>query len=336
MPSVYLTTPGARASIVSERLRVESPHPETGETQMRDIPLHDVEQVLVAECCSITVPSLADCARRDIPVVLTSTNQRVLAMSLPPAPHSTVRQSQYRRSLEEDFLLALAVPCVEAKIRNQRRVLQRLGTNRPEHEGLGRMLDRLQALADEGLRARSRDTLRGYEGTAAGAYFECYGAFFPDECPFERRSRRPPLNPPNAILSYAYTLLVAEAEACLHGLGLDPAIGFYHEPADRRPSLALDLIEPFRAPVADAMALDLISHRTLRTGRDFEHAQGGIYLSREGRRRFHVAYERRMEREFTSEQHGERTSLRRELLNQCRGAKRAFLEGEPYEPFLMN
>jgi len=186
------------------------------------------------------------------------------------------------------------------------------------------------------VKAASRETLRGYEGAAAGRYFERYGEFFPESCPFERRSRRPPLNPPNAILSYAYTLLAAEAEAFLHGIGLDPAIGFYHEPEDRRASLALDLIEPFRAPVADAMALDLISHATLKPERDFEKAKGGIYLSAEGRRRFHVAYERRMEREFTSDQHGQRTSLRRELHQQCHAAKRAFLDEEPWEPFVMN
>lgn len=336
MPSVYLTTPGTRASIVSERLRVESPDPETGELTTRDVPLHDIEQVLVAECCSLTIPSLADFARREIPVILTTRSQRVLALCLPPAPHRAVRQAQYRRSLDEPFLLALAIPCVEAKIRNQRRVLQRLGSNRPGHEGLAETLKSLESLANSAVRASSRDTLRGYEGAAAGSYFERYGEFFPEDCPFERRSRRPPLNPPNAILSYAYTLLGAEAEAFLHGIGLDPALGFFHEPADRRPSLALDLIEPFRAPLADAMALDLIGHGTLKPGRDFERAEGGIYLSSEGRRRFHVAYERRMEREFTSEQHGRRTCLRAELHGQCHGAKKAFLDEEPYEPFVMN
>lgn len=336
MPSVFLTTPGTRASIVSERLRVLSPDPETGETLTRDIPLHDVEQVLVAECCSLTIASLADCARRGIPVILTSPSQRVLALSLPPGGHSGVRREQYRRSLDGNFLLALAIPCVESKILNQRRVLQRLATNRPDHPGVGSVLKRLQCAASDCLKAGSLDSLRGYEGAAAGIYFETYGAFFPETCPFERRSRRPPLNAPNALLSYAYTLLVAEAEACLHSTGLDPSVGFLHEPAERRPSLALDVIEPFRAPLADAMALDLLSHRTLQPARDFERREGGIYLNPDGRRRFHVAYERRMERQFTSEQHGRRTTLRGEIQAQCRSVRRAFSEGEPYEPFLMN
>ena len=120
MPFVYLTTPGTRASLVGERLRVECPDPESGEVLTRDIPLHDVEQVLVAESCSLTVPTMADFARRGIPLILTNRSQRVLALCLPPAPHRVARMAQYRRSLEEPFLLALAVPCVEAKIRNQR------------------------------------------------------------------------------------------------------------------------------------------------------------------------------------------------------------------------
>jgi len=236
---------------------------------------------------------------------------------------------------DASFALALAINWVEAKILNSRRVLQRLAANREELEITPHLLA-LGQLAQNCQEASSLDTLRGYEGTAAGRYFECYAGFFPEHAPFERRSRRPPHNAPNAVLSYAYTLLSAEAEACLHAIGLDPAIGFLHEPADRRPSLALDIIEPFRAPLADAMALDLLTHSVLNPHAHFENRNGGVYLNLEGRKRFFVAYERRMEREFTSEQHGSRTSLRNELHNQCRAVKKAVTEDEPFEPFLMN
>lgn len=191
MPALYLTTPGVRACLVGERLRVEAIDVATGEPVTRDVQLHDVEQLVVAECCSITLASLAALARREIPVILTSGTQRVLALCLPPAPHRAVRQAQYSRSLTEDFLLALAIPCVEAKIRNQRRVLQRLAANRPQHAGLSETLVALKSLGRNALRAASRDSLRGYEGAAAGRYFERYGAFYPETIPFVRRSRRP-------------------------------------------------------------------------------------------------------------------------------------------------
>lgn len=140
----------------------------------------------------------------------------------------------------------------------------------------------------------------------------------------------------NSVLSYAYTLLSAETEAALHTLGLDPAHGFYHETADRRAALALDFVEPFRAPVADAMALDLFSHGTLNSKVHFESRDGGVYLNASGKKRFFVAYERRMERPFTSEQHGIRTSLRHEIQNQIRQLRRTFSEQEPFTPFVMN
>jgi CRISPR-associated protein Cas1 len=184
--------------------------------------------------------------------------------------------------------------------------------------------------------AETLDTLRGYEGTAAGRYFEAFGAFFPEHCPFEYRSRRPPHNAVNAILSFAYTMLCSELECHLHATGLDPAIGFLHEPADRRPSLALDLLEPFRAPVADALALDLVSHGQLKPKEHFETRDGGVFLNMEGRKRFFVAYERRLGREYHSEQTGVRTTLRAEMRRQAVVVKQAVLNDEVFEPFLMN
>jgi CRISPR-associated protein Cas1 len=333
---MFLSTPGTRASIVSERLRVEIPaHNGAEEPVTRDVPLAEIEQLILHETVHLTIPALAELLRREVPVIITSGGERVLGLCLPPAPHSVARLEHYRRCQDTTFALALAINWVEAKILNSRRVLQRLATNRAEIEITACLLA-LGHLAEQSRAAGSLDTLLGIEGTAAGRYFENYGSFYPDDIPFERRSRRPPHNAPNAVLSYAYTLLAAEVEARLHTVGLDPALGFLHQPTDRRPSLALDVIEPFRAPIADAMALDLFSHGTLNATSHFEPRNGGIYLNAEGRRRFFVAYERRLEREFTSEQTGGRTSLRRELHRQCLAVKKAILEGEPFEPFLMN
>jgi len=335
MPTLCLTTPGTRAHLVGERLRIELPPLDDVASAPRDILLADIERVVVSDRCALTMPALGEFLRREIPVVITSGGERVLGMCLPPAPHSAARIAQYRCAGDSVFGIALSIAIVEAKILNSRRVLQRLAANREDSPVTGTLLC-LAGLASACTRAVSVDILRGYEGTAAGQYFEAYGRFFPDACPFERRSRRPPHNAPNAILSYTYTLLAAEAESALHATGLDPAIGFLHETTDRRASLALDLIEPFRAPVADAMALDLLSHGTLHPTKHFESREAGIYLNPEGKKRFFVAYERRMDREFTSEQNGRRTSLRREIHSQALAIKCAVLSGEPFLPFLMN
>lgn len=337
MPSLFLATPGSRVSLISERLHVELP-PESDELlppPPRDILLHDVEQVLIDERASFTIPALCECLRRSIPVVFLARNQSVLGLNQPPARSARIRATQHQRSNDSALRLALAAALVEAKIQNSRRVLQRLAANRNDCN-FTPALDELEHLRRNCLGASSVDALRGYEGAAAARYFETYARLFPSAVPFPGRSRRPPLDPPNAILSFAYSLLTTEIEAILHASGLDPAIGYLHEIEDGRASLALDLVEPFRAPVADALAVDLIGHEILQPARDFEKRDGGCLLNLEGRRRFFTAYERRLEREFTSEQHSLRTTLRGELRRQVLNLKRTLATNDVFEPFLMN
>ncbi|MDR1497303.1 MAG: CRISPR-associated endonuclease Cas1 [Puniceicoccales bacterium] len=337
MPSLYLSTPGAKASLVSEHLRVEIPDAnDKSRSAVRTIPLHEIERAFIEEHTDISVSALCELLRREIPVCFSSAHSgRVLGHALAPDGRAANRIAHYQRALDPGFALAVAATLVDAKIANSRRILQRLSANRPDadctHVNATLEHDRRATLS-----ATNLDSLRGHEGTAAGRYFEALSGFFPVHCPFERRSRRPPHNPANAILSYGYTLLVGEMETVLHAIGLDPALGFLHEPEDKRPALALDLIEPFRAPIVDALALDLLNHAILRPDTHFEHRNGGIYLTRDGRQRLHLGYERRLEREFTSEQTGKRTKLRLEFLNQVRSLRDSILSLSPFEPFLMN
>lgn len=340
MPGLYLLTPGASVTLQREHLKIAVPPGDTAEQAEAvwvhyDVPLWDIEHVVMTEHINMTMPVVAELMSRDIPVVITARGERILGLCLPPAPNAVSRLAQYRSSGEPGFALNLARLWVEAKILNARRVLQRLGANREQADVTG-TLKELNALAEKAGRTDSVETLRGVEGAAAGAYFEALNGFFPPSCPFERRSRRPPHNAANALLSFTYTLMTAEMECQLHVVGLDPAVGFLHEPADRRPSLALDMIEPFRAPVADALALDLLNHGTLKSGEHFEKKEGGVYLNQEGRKKFFVAYERRMNREFLSDYTGERTSLRGEFRKQAVAVKQAIMDGNQFAPFLMN
>src|SRR5690625_3233461 len=118
----------------------------------------------------------------------------------------------------------------------------------------------------------------------------------------------------------------------LHGCGLEPGWGVYHEAEDGRTALSLDLIEPFRAPVLDALCLALIGRRQM-TEEDFEGIDGGIMLKRTSRRRFFGALERRLEREFFSEQLKHRTTLRQQIKNHCLAMKKAFQEKREWDPF---
>ncbi len=337
MPSLFLLTPGTQASLRGERVAINVPAQEPDEAgpKEHEIALRDIEHVVVTTSVHVSMPLIAAFLQRAIPMIVTAGGERVLGHCLAPGPHSRARLVQYEKSLDPHFALAVAAICVEAKIQNQRRVLQRLAANRA-HAEVEESLKNLDELAGQCMRTETLETLRGYEGAAAGRYFETYGRYFPPHAPFERRSRRPPHNAVNAVLSYAYTILAAEMECHLHITGLDPAVGFFHETQDRRPSLALDLIEPFRAPLADALALDLFSHKTLKPLDHFELRDGGVYLNTEGKKRFFVAWERRLTREFQNPRTGIRTSLRGECRRTALSLKQALLDGGEFQAFQMN
>jgi CRISPR-associated protein Cas1 len=343
MPSLFLLTPGTRVGLQSRALRIEIPARDKEPAIDRLLPLVDIERVVIGDATQASTAVLTTLMDLDIPVSFCAWSGRVLGLLRPPSNASAgARLEQYRRCLDDAFNLELATALIESKILNQRRILQRLGANR--NLDLADAQEWFNQLVQQTERATSIDALRGLEGTASARYFEELARFFPPDFPFERRSRRPPHNPVNAILSYAYTVLGGEIEATLWACGLDPAIGVFHATGDRRSSLALDLLEPFRAPVCDALAVDMFSHQMLQAGHfekrvsddQSDAGQPGCFLTLDGRKKFFVQYERRLERAFTYELTGQRTTLRQLIERQCLDLKKSILEGEPFMPFLMN
>jgi CRISPR-associated protein Cas1 len=337
MADLCLLTPGTRVHLDGEQLRVELLPAEPGlPAETFAVPLREVETCIITSAVHLSIPALAECLRRGINVLITARGGHVLGCCQALAPHSAARLTQYERALEQAYACRLAGQWAHAKIHNARRLLQRLAENRGSSGTCVPVLDTLANLRQRCTDATTPDSIRGFEGAAAQLYFQALDVFFPPSCPLERRSRRPPHNPANALLSFAYSLLVAELECQVVAAGLDPAVGFLHVTADRRPALVLDLLEPFRAPVADALAVDLLGHGILKPDEHFEPVQGGVYLNIAGRRRFLSAYETRLNREFDSEQHQRRTSLRQELRADVLALKRALLEHTVFEPYVMN
>ncbi|WP_019570830.1 CRISPR-associated endonuclease Cas1 [Thioalkalivibrio sp. ALE11] len=204
------------------------------------------------------------------------------------------RVAQARLSAHDPFCRREATRLVRAKLRRQRLWLRRHARHRPEH---GRAVRRATEHLNEAL-ARLDDgpppelgRLRGIEGSAARVYFECLTELVPDGLDFPGRRRRPPPDPLNATLSLAYTLLHFDAVRAARIAGLDPAVGFLHEIAHGRESLASDLIEPLR-PLADAWALERFAQRDLRPDH-FHTDQGAMRLGKAGRARFFRAWEDR-------------------------------------------
>lgn len=340
MPTACIHHPGAKASLESERLVVTYTG-DDGHAARRDIPLHDLERLILAETVTLTTPALAEALRREIPVSLVDAHGRFLGAFHPASPHhGASRLRQYQRTLDQDFAIAVAGRIVVAKIYNQRRVIQRVAANRKAEDrlvppGIPVVLEALDRSMVAAGKAETLDSLRGHEGIAAARYFSAWASLLPDAFPFERRSTRPPLNPVNAVISFSATLVYNEMHAYLHAHGLDPSLGLLHTTENGRWSLALDLMEPFRPVLAEALTLDLFSHKMLNASH-FESRDGGVYLTREGRSKLLLQYEKRMERQFISEYAGHRTTLRQQLEKQAVLLKSGLDDPSVFEPFLMN
>jgi CRISPR-associated protein Cas1 len=239
-----------------------------------------------------------------------------------------LRKAQFRLADEEWFARGLARRLVSGKIRNQRTMLQR------NHiEPRPAVLRELKQTAERAEAAADLEELLGLEGYAARLYFgefagmikleEEAGGFGFD---FERRNRRPPRDPVNAMLSLAYSVLTKDFTVACYAVGFDPYLGFYHQPRFGRPALALDLMEPFRPLVADSAVLSAINTRMV-APKDFVRTGNAVSLTAEGRKGFFRAYELRMDTMVTHPLFDYRVSYRRLLEIQARLLARV-LEGE--------
>ena len=270
------------------------------EPERETLPVKDINRVLIVGRPAISFSVLVRLMDRGIPCCFMTRGGRWRGILKSGLSHNGARRRlQYERLQDEAFCLKLARELVRSKIRNSRRCLQRLYANRqmrvPHNDCWNDLEDSLNAVAT----VRDLDALRGVEGMASFCYFRLLGDFFPDDFLFVTRSRRPPLDPANALLSFAYTALMNECLAAVELHGLDSAVGFMHQDSCHSPALALDLMESFRSPYADLLVLNLLNHRRF-SAEDFETDMetGGVYLTQSGRAKFYPASEQVLERKF--------------------------------------
>jgi CRISPR-associated protein Cas1 len=255
-----------------------------------------------------------------------------------PSKNIEIRQRQYAAAAHPSACLTLAQAFVAGKIQNQRTLLRRNHPDAPAAD-----LARLKTLAD-GVRERTDlPSLLGHEGLAARTYFQHFEAMLKPRDPnpanrfdfsFDGRNRRPPRDPVNALLSYAYAILAKDLTVACWAVGLDPYLGFFHQPRFGRPSLALDLQEEFRPLIADSTVLTAINTGVVNVD-DFERRGTAVALKPEGRKRFLAAYERRMDSELTHPLFQYKVSYRRALELQARILSRVLLGEIPaYQPLV--
>lgn len=331
MSVLYVEEQGAYLRKRDERLVVE-----VNREAIRDIPLVNLEQVVCFGNVQVSAQTLGLLLEQGVDLCFLTAHGRFRGRLVGEvARNARIRQAQWAAASDPQREFDLAARFVIGKLQNQRALLRRHarqygGENRALRASIETMTDALQAVPD----APTLDALRGIEGEAAKVYFAEFGHLLRREgFSFAERTRRPPTDPVNALLSFAYTLLMNEILGAVHTVGLDPYVGFLHAERHGKPSLALDLMEEFRPCFADALVLSVLNNRVL-TPEDFEEDAGSCRLCVGSKRRFLEQYERKKRDEVRHPVFQYRVAYRRCFELQTRLLAKALVGEIPaYLPF---
>ena len=297
--TLYVQTQGAALRLDHDTVQVRV------EKQLRlRVPLLRLEGIVLFGRVAATGPLIQRCAAEGRSLVWMSRFGRFRARVVGPTDGNVLlRRAQHLALSDEGREAAIARQIVAAKIQNSRNQLLRSARDARRPDDAAALTQVAQRLADTLTRLRTMERvndIRGAEGEAARDYFGVFGRMIAeqrDAFGFDRRSRRPPRDRTNAVLSFFYSLLSNECSAALEGVGLDPQVGYLHALRPGRPSLALDLVEELRAPLADRLTLTLINRRQLQAKHFEDVPGGGVYLNEDGRRAALNAYEERKKTE---------------------------------------
>lgn len=248
-----------------------------------------------------------------------------------------LRRSQYRWADSEEQSLSIARLMVAAKIANGRAVLMRELRNHGENGLLSQTVSKLATSLRRAQHAQSISESMGIEGDAASSYFGVFNELLRgSNFHFKGRIRRPPTDPVNALLSYIYTLITHECASALQGVGLDPYVGFLHQDRPGRVSLALDLLEEFRAPWADRFVLTLINRKQVQPNDFITEASGAVRLKDDARKTVLTAWQERKQIEILHPYLGEKIPIGQ--LPHCQAmllARHIRGDTEYYPPYLV-
>lgn len=298
--TLYVTTQGAYLHKEGECIVVSA------EKQvLLRVPVHTLGGLVTFGNVLCSPFVLAHCAANRVHVSFLSEQGRFLARVQGAVTGNVLlRREQYRRAEDPAATLDVARNCVLAKTLNARSVLQRASRDHGDKDqtaALSAAILRLERISESLRGCGDIEQLRGSEGDAAREYFsvfDCLVTAQRDAFSFRERSRRPPLDPLNALLSFTYTLLAHDCAGALEAVGLDPQVGFLHRPRPGRPSLALDLMEEFRPILADRLVLSLVNLRQVQSA-GFERTESGaVQMDDETRKTLLVAYQKRKQDEI--------------------------------------
>lgn len=307
MSNLYLTEQGSILRKKGDRLIVEKE-----QQVLLDVECFKMDAVLIFGNVQVTTQALHKLFQHGIELaILTRSGKLIGQITSPATKNIELRMKQFQKYEDEAFKLKFSRNIVAGKIRNSLQLLRSFSYNHPEI-GLKEEMESLQRAEHEVSQQTTLQGLNGAEGMAARFYFNGFGKMLLGDFSFDGRRKHPAPDPVNALLSLGYTMVFNEISSLLDGMGFDPYLGYYHQIDYGRASLASDLLEEFRAPVADRFALKLINNRVLSAEDFYSNPKGeGIYLTRTAMKRYFAEYEDFMNHEFIHPETKENAFLRR-------------------------
>lgn len=297
--TLYVTTPEAHLARERENVLIYV----DGEVRFR-IPIHNLESIVTFGYTGASPALMHLCASRGVALSFLSPSGRMLAKVASPVKGNVLlRKRQYELSDEEKLSLELARSFVLGKLTNSRTVLRRFLRDHRDREGFQEVkvaTEMLTMQIEKLFHAHSLEQLRGIEGEAARTYYSVFNHLILESKEvfyFNGRSRRPPLDLTNALLSFLYSLLAHDCAAALETVGLDPQVGFLHRIRPGRSSLALDLMEELRPYLVDRLTLSLINTRQIDEKDFMIKESGGVLMTDDGRKKVIDAWQTRKQQE---------------------------------------
>ncbi|MBD2848157.1 type I-C CRISPR-associated endonuclease Cas1 [Paenibacillus sp. IB182496] len=300
-PSTYLSLEGDNVVLQREQQKVAQ------------LPLHNFESIVAFGYAGASPALMGYCAERNIAIVFLTMNGRFLARVIGESKGNVVlRKRQYLLSEDEPSSAVIARNFILGKLYNHKWMLERTARDyalRIDAEAFKEGSRQLSLVMAEVRACTDLDRLRGLEGQAAVVYNRLFDEMIlqqKDVFAFKQRTRRPPLDPVNAMLSFAYTLLAHDMRAALEGVGLDAYVGFMHRDRPGRESLALDVMEELRGVVADRFVLSMINRKQVAKDDFLTKENGAVVMKDEPRRAFLSAWQERKQEELTHPYLGEK------------------------------
>lgn len=327
MRTLYISQQGCYLSLHQEQVLIKQ-----GQTILDTVQLPLLEQILIFGKSQVTTQVIRACLWREIPIVYLSRMGFCYGRIL-PISRGYRQLVRYQQELGFADRLVAARAIVQTKLKNSRVILLRQQRKRPS-SGLEQAIHRLEYLSEQAQQAEAIERLMGLEGAGAASYFEAFADCLENpEFVFTTRSRRPPGNPVNAMLSFGYQVVWNHLLSLIELQGLDPYMACLHEGNHQHAALASDLLEEFRAPIVDSLVLYLVNRSVVDARRDFEFRGGGCFLNDAGRKRFLQAFVQRMEESLTMEG-GDRQPRWHVLMQQVRAYKQFIYDpGRVYRPY---